>query len=542
FFYYVWLKQSGMFEFLINTHWHSAESLDIYKHIYRNPTFFNIIKIFFSHGYWPRLHYLFTVLFINLFGNTYISMGMVNMFYLLFAMYATYGLASKLTQNKWCGIVSAIIVISYPGIIFFLKTYELPIGVVSFTTLAIYFLVMSDYCMKMKYCILFSLSFCCAMYMDRFTPLFFMVGPFFYVFISIIRMPQSKRRMRKGAVNWLISCLLIMLILYPFYLPWIKTSFLDMHNFKGVMSFSGEWDSIMQEYFDFTDISALKRFFFYVILLPHYYLGILWTVLFLIGLVLYFKCIKREKGLLLSWLIFPYVIFTLLPKKDASYLIASLPSIAVITSIGLFSLKKKISYVMIAITLLGTILMYAGCMFYPNIAVNKFFIKANFDSIASTRSVVYGADSQSQSRLNKWLFELIHYMPMSSSYSVGIISDFKYVHDYTIPHKINIFLSLYNPLCKTVLSTWIHTIEYFVPCNSDYLIFISDTSSNNQPEHPIYEWLHTPDVIRYCNETPSADIKEADIDFSRYMFVLKKKYPHSSLVVSIFKRKTNANI
>ncbi|MBU1864565.1 MAG: hypothetical protein KKH94_12970 [Candidatus Omnitrophica bacterium] len=541
--YYVWLTQRGMFDFFVNTHVHSTESLDLYKYISQNPTFLNVVKIFSADSYWPRLHYLFTLLFINLFGNTYISMGMVNMLYLLIAIYAMYGLTSQLTQNKWCGIISALIVISYPGIIFFLKAYELQIGVVAFTTLAVYFLVVSDYYMKVKYCILFSVSFCCAMYMDRFSPLFFMIGPFFYVFISMIKMHRAKKRIGKGIVNWFISCLLIILILSPFYFPWIKINVLDADNFKGMMSFSGEWENIMQEYFDGTGMDALKRLFFYVILLPHYYLGILWTILFLIGLVLYLTCVQRGKGLLLSWLITPYIIFTLLPKKDGSYLIASLPSIAVITSIGIFSLKKKISYVMITITVICAILIYGGCMFYNYRTVNMFFIKTSFDSIASIRPIEYEDDDrQSQSRLNKWLLELMHHMPMSTSYSVGIINDDTYIHDDELPYKISIFLSLYNPLCKTFLSTWIHTIEYFVPCNSDYLIFISDTSSNNQLEDAIYEWLHTSGVVRYRNERPSVNIKEADIDFSRYMPVLKKKYPYSSLVVSIFKRKTNANI
>ena len=326
--YYLWLKEAGFFSTLLNFHCHSRFLFDFFNFC-RGHNLFDIANQFFAVEYWPKLHYVFTILFLNMFGMTYISMAMVNTLYLFIIMFVVYGLSLRITKNCWCALFSSFVVTMYPGIIRFMTGYELPIGVIAFSTLSVYFLVLSESFNKATYSALFALSTCCAMYMDRFSPIFFILGPYLYMLLKT----KDFTRIRIG--NLLLAHLIILLILFPFYSNWIHANIFDTTRIFD----SGGYDS-RKDFINFNSPYFVQTSLFYLLIMPQYQLGIFWFILFCLALLILIKNKKASAGLLLSWIILPLLIYTVLPKKNFSYTLPLLSPIAIITAYGIFEINR----------------------------------------------------------------------------------------------------------------------------------------------------------------------------------------------------------
>jgi hypothetical protein len=364
--FYFWLKENGFFSVLINSHHHSMSTLSFYKDIYLSHNPFLIIKELFAPSYWPKLHYLFASLFLEMFGRSYVSMSMVNSFYLLILTVSIYGISFKISQNEWCALFSSIIVSVYPSIIWFMTSFELTIAVAAFVSLTIYFLILSESFQKTIYSILFAIFFCCSMYIDRFSPIFFIFGPYLLTFFSNQHYPK------KRFLNLFLIHVIIFIILVPFYADWTKTYILNNNVFNE------QGCNTLKEIINFKSPYFLQRLFFYILIIPQYHLGIFWFISFCFGLYILIKTKDKKCKILFAWLIFPFLLYTILPKKGVSYIMPALPPMAIITAVGFFKLKKSwLKKLLIYLCLVMGITGLVYFLFRPNEAQKIFCYRLN---------------------------------------------------------------------------------------------------------------------------------------------------------------------
>lgn len=468
--YYLWLKENKFYSFAVNSPMHSIESLGFYRFFYNNCNIFEILREFLRPSYWPRLNYVFTGFAINLFGRSYISMGLVNIFYLFILMFSVYGISFKITQNTYISICSAAFVSLYPGIIKFTGFYELQLGVAAFTSISVYFLVLSNNLKSTFFCILFTLFFCLAMYMDRFCPLVFVLGPFLYVLNNSIKEMSGKKFVKEILPNVLMIIIVTTILLKPFYLQWLfSLDYNDLFSQGGVSGIS-----IWKEFINASIFVSLSRLFFYLNMLPGYHLGIFWTAVFLCAIYGYIKSPYRYKYLLWWWFLVPVIFFSFLPKKNLSYIIAALAPVGIITSIGLSVVANKAKRIFIyALILLFGLLQFFIVRFAPNETSDKLFLLSHINNDVTIANI---GSTRHNNEVTAWISnEVIKYFPSDKRLSLAILKD-----EYgfgPLDFELGVSLLLRNPLNEVCLLYLEDELDNFSENKCDYIIVISNKES-----------------------------------------------------------------
>jgi len=439
--YYFWFKNSGFWHFMVNSYPHSFFALDFYRLFFTHNSFVSILGNFFSPAYWPRLHYLFSAISIGFFGRSYISMVMVNTFYLLLLMFSIYGITRELTGNKWCGALSAIMVSLFPGVASFMRTFELQMAVAAFTSLSIYFLIRSKNFTNTLFSVLFSLSWAAAMYTDRVTPMVFIIGPVAYTVYKCFSIKGTERMRRKALWNLLLAFVIFAGLSLTFYATWIATNFYNSKNLHNLFNVTVDNSEQFNNAGTATTDLAFQRWFFYLLMLPYYHLGIFWTAIFLVALLLYIRNSRITlKYLALFWLLVPFLFFTGFPKKDFSYLFPALAPISVITAAGIFCvINRKIRLFLAPVVLVIGFFQYFILLFLPEALNKKFFI--NFPlKPDNTIAEIERVGKKNIDLMNWFNLDIVPVFPGRGPALIGIDSGGESFSE------LGIFVLLHNPL------------------------------------------------------------------------------------------------
>lgn len=82
-------------------------------------------------------------------------------------------------------------------------------------------------------------------------------------------------------------------------------------------------------------------------------------MVFVCALPFFFKTSVKNKVLLVSWILIPYLVFTLIEYKSVRYTIPYLPAIGIISSVGILSIQaKKIRFFAIFMIVLVALLQF----------------------------------------------------------------------------------------------------------------------------------------------------------------------------------------
>lgn len=419
-------------------------------------------------------------------------MGMVNTFYLLVLMFSLYGISLKVTGDRKRSILASLIVSFYPGIVFFMRAYELQIGVIAFTTLSIYFLLLSDDFGNLRYSLLFSISFCFSMYMDRFTPIVFVVGSLIYVLIRAFKKLKVNFD-RKIIVNMVISFLLVSFFLWPFYSQWIRVFILNKmsigHGF-GLGGYGGM--DILREAvnYHYSLIFLLKRWLFYLIVFPVYHLGIFWSAVFLLGLGLFVRKGGNYRYLIFWWLIFPLIFFTFIPKKDYSYILPLLSPISLITSLGILDIQKKMTRgILITSALLIGAFFYILFMFDYPVAYKYLLLHTNYSNDFTIADIEYPFFTSSKKKNiynNTFSFILNYFSTIQKNKSIGVMQSWNPpgVKDFEVATEI----LLNNPAFSVFCYSTGKFKAYSIYSKLDYLVFIKKPHGQETLSSEIKKW------------------------------------------------------
>ncbi len=326
--------------------------LNIYD-ILRHPSADMVASIFRIGGFYPPF-FLFSAAVVNLFfGPSLLVSAMTNMIYFALLLFSVYKIGAKI-DSQITGILAAGIVSLYPGIFGSSRLFGLMFALCSLVSFSIYCLLYSDIFRNRKYSILFGLSIGLGM-LTKWTFAFFIFGPLLFVlaqtvFFNIRQIPRDRmmggvfrslavflRSAKQQLLNIFYTFLFAFTIAGVYYLKFLRTGDL----FK---SFPEESAGMLWY--------ELRNIFFYIFDLININLSFFFFMLFLCafaGVVIFWPKLQK-KGILILWILIPYIIFTFFrANKNSRYIISFLPAIAIISASGLVRIRNKILRVSIIV-------------------------------------------------------------------------------------------------------------------------------------------------------------------------------------------------
>ena len=362
--------------------WDQALHLELSLHYFDLLKLGNLTEIINTSGFYPPFFHISSSLLYAIFGTDLIVSRSTNIIYLLILLLSTYGIASHLF-NKNVGILSALLISTYPLVISMQKTYLLDLSLTALIAATIYFLLKGENFSNTKYTLLFAIAFSFAE-LTKWTAIFFIIGPVIYTIYQKTQEPKiclycgkitydnkqfcSKQHEKKfqrtsstishTTLKNIILCIsIIFIIAGSWYIPnftQVTTNLLHGQEY---------WGTIEGE----PNVLTLDSLIWYPSAIPQQ-TGILLFVLLLISLI--YLATKKEnfdtKLFMSLSLITPYIVFTLTKNKSARYTMPILIFFSILTAYFLIDIqtKQKFAKYLLTITIIllsiQTISLYTG--------------------------------------------------------------------------------------------------------------------------------------------------------------------------------------
>jgi len=290
--------------------------------------------------YRPPLFLLSSLPFYLIFGRTPDVAVMTNIIYFIILVLSVYGIGRRLHSEE-VGLLASFIVSTFPIIFGLSRSYWLDFPLTAMVSLSMYLLLMSDYFRDKKYSLLFGLSAGLGM-LTKWTYFVFLSGPFLYLFLSSFK--GNLKKNEKATVptfNAAISILVGMAVASFWYIPngldvAVKLSGLSV----GIASEEAIRFQQLGETIGPSGIFNIKSLTFYAGKLVNEQVTFIFAIIFLVFASLIFKKERKEATwMLLLWIIVSVVIFTLIKNKTTRNTVPMLPSIGLIISMGIMSIK-----------------------------------------------------------------------------------------------------------------------------------------------------------------------------------------------------------
>lgn len=344
---------------------HLTKSLE-YFYILTNPASGMISNLIQVDNYYPPFYHFSTVLSYFLFGISMDSAISINFFYSGILLFSVYGIGKTL-HNKETGLIAAIIISLYPGIVGMRRFYLIEIALVATAALSIYLLLQSDNFKNRKYSVAFGIAFAVSI-LTKWTALFFIIGPLAIVIYESfknysfkhdslaekpvntkksIKKEQKKKKKDSGqspVFNVILmgaATLIVSLIWYAPHITEVYNTIVWGNEFWG----TSEGDP---------EVFTVQSIIFYTLALINSQISFIFFIVFLAGLMIALKSKSISNYILLSWVIVPYIIMTLLRNKNDRYTIASIAAVAIISALWIASINiKKTKVIVISLLIIA---------------------------------------------------------------------------------------------------------------------------------------------------------------------------------------------
>jgi hypothetical protein len=288
------------------------------------------------------VYHLSTLPFLAIFGYSLSSACLVNLFYLLILVWATFGIGKRL-YNDLTGLLAAFLVSVYPYITHMANTFVIDLALTSMVTLGIYLYLRSEDFTKRWPSILFGVV-CGIGVLVKWTYIFFLAGPLLYTGWRFFTATVEKKQVRQ---NIILAKALALIIALPWYTYNLVRFVRYSIRFSGIGA--NEGDPV---------ILSLSSWLYYA---KNLVLQVqpVFLVLFMIGLVVYIATWKRQNKVLLWWIAVPYIILTLIRNKDERYTLPFLAAVSIISCFWLMNIKKDvIKYILVVLVVIFSITQY----------------------------------------------------------------------------------------------------------------------------------------------------------------------------------------
>ena len=359
--------------------------------------------------FYPPFYHLSLIPLSLIFGFTLDTGVIGNSFYMVIMALSIYGIG-KILYTRNAGLIAAFLVSCYPIIVSMSREYIISVMLTAMTTLAYYLFLKSENFENKKYSILFSFIYAVGLmvkstffiytlpavlaglwggkigFRDRMiqfsyyigmiaalliVPLFILIIgdqrwiplalEFLLIFALIKSFPRASLSAQK-AINLIsLSCISI-LICFPWYAHNLINILIGMSKF----AFPG-----------FDPEGANVTWSYYIETISHH-MGNPLMIIFASTFFYYIFKKDQINWIVLSWALFPIVVFAFVDNKDLRYTMPTLPAMALVTAVVLTQVKnisaRKLLYSITGIITLGTIL-YTG--FIPKPTFLPYFGRGN---------------------------------------------------------------------------------------------------------------------------------------------------------------------
>lgn len=297
---------------------------------------------------YPPLVPLSFSLFYFLFGtNTGLEL-MVNLIYFAIAMASIYGIGKRIFNENF-GFLAAFIFSSFPGIISLSRAVYAEFNLMCMIATTLFFLLKTDFFKSRKYSVIFGISLGLTA-LTKWEFLITMSGPFLWYLSQSHLFAIGKRKIAVSNSYIRINFLLPILLSISMSFFWYSVSLQDIfwRLFLGPGKIQSEklsslpFGVLLQKfsYFPLAIINSFISFFYFLLLI-------------LAGVSFIYRIIKNRHRLseiksklfyvlfLVLWIIIPCLLLPL-TLHVSSHIMPILPAIAIVISLGIFSLKNII--------------------------------------------------------------------------------------------------------------------------------------------------------------------------------------------------------
>lgn len=338
----VWLNKSD-----ITADGHCSEGFEADKHLdfYRYFKFYIFDKFIRTRNFMdlPYKQFLqkygvpkgFVVPFLNsllmfIGTDTTLVLRFYNTFYLIILIMAVFLLGRYYLDEKY-GFLASFLVSMYPGIFGISRNIHMELALCAAIALTVYFLLKTDKFLSRKYSVIFALSFGISINIKAHSTFFLIPLLFFSILSSFKEKVFAGQRIK----NVLLSFVMILIFSATY---WWVSGWADMWNLL--------WSVTVPSYFHQKLLGGQPfmnfnfKWFLYYMITSLQTISFPLFVLFIIGMPVFVKKIKKKKWEILSLIFIPFIIFSLLSIKQPRYFFVAYPVIAVISSYLLSSIQR----------------------------------------------------------------------------------------------------------------------------------------------------------------------------------------------------------
>jgi hypothetical protein len=300
-------------------YWDSADhlsySLDTYKTLHNSQGFLSLLKNLIDVSwYYPPLVYWASIPFHAIFGLNEFAGFLEMTFFLILLVCSVYQIGKRV-YNHDAGIFAAFCVSMYPIVSNYSRDYMLDLPLAAMIAAAVYSLIRTNDFSSRNNCIKFGVMLGLGM-LTKWTFVLFVITPMAYFLWEGYTLATKRFRI---IVNFFLSVIAGLLICLPWYL-------------RNVISILSNRLNELER----GDLSFIENVFYYLKIIPEQ-ISFIVTILFLIGLFIFFKnSFFLKKRMPLYWLIGSYILITVINFKLPRFSIALLIPISVLFSGILF--------------------------------------------------------------------------------------------------------------------------------------------------------------------------------------------------------------
>lgn len=335
---YIWLKMDT-YPLLWDAALHFFDSLrifDLLKHSGLNFVF-EIAKINREYSFFVPL---IASVFYNVFGvSEDIGVIISGSIFLAVLIFSVYGISKNICSKK-AGLLAAFLITAYPLIFSHSRIFMYDLPLTAIVSLSVYVFQISDNFRKRSASLFLGVVFGAGMLTKFPFPLFVASALLYYSYKIYIKIMCNAARQgnmllklisehSSRIINLVLTLIVAIILSSTWYLP--NLSYLLKTLIEVPQVYGAEYPPVLS-------FQSLSFYFFGLI---NYQISFSLFLVFILGFNLFIKSKSENKFFLIYWILIPYFVFTFLYYKDIRYTLPYLPAIAVITSVGFFSIKSR---------------------------------------------------------------------------------------------------------------------------------------------------------------------------------------------------------
>jgi 4-amino-4-deoxy-L-arabinose transferase-like glycosyltransferase len=296
--------------------------------LFEEPTRLSLAKLLKVTQYWPPFFHLSSVPVTMVLGFSVTSVAATNFLFLPVAVISIYAIGRRLFDG-WVGAWAVVLTLLYPIVYFLARTVLVDFALLAMVALSLNLVLASDGGLHVRRSWGLGLAAGCAM-LTKWTAVLFVVGPALFWLARCLR--RGKPRPVAAAAALGLAAVTFAVVALPWYVkafgPFVEGAKVALGS------------DPLQEGDPAAVLDSIKWYWHATVSAL-----ILWPLLIptLAGLAACLVWRRQPAGLLflLCWALPPLVFFVLIPNKDARFVVAALPAVAMMAAAGIQSMPWR---------------------------------------------------------------------------------------------------------------------------------------------------------------------------------------------------------